>query len=78
MHNIGDAAYVAVNYHTFLPFFLLGGMLFTVLVIHIILFKRLKPYHTVEQNRTNSSKANGDVVELVSNQQEETTETEMT
>ena len=78
MHNIGDAAYVAVNYRTFLPFFLLGGMLFTVLVIHIILFKRLKPYHTVEQKHTNSSKANGDVVELVSNQQEEATETEVT
>ena len=72
---IGDAAYVAVNYRTFLPFFLLGGMLFIVLVVHIILFKRLKPYHTVEQKH---SKANGDVVELVSNQQEEATETEVT
>ena len=48
------------------------------LVIHIILFKRLKPYHTVEQKHTNGIKANGDVVELVSNQQEEATETEVT
>ena len=74
---VGDAAYVAANYRTFLPFFLLGGMLFTVLVIHTILFKRLKPYHTIEQKYTNG-KANGDVVELVSTPQEEAIETEVT
>ena len=47
--HTGDAAYVAANYRTFLPMFLMGGMLFTVLVIYIILFRKLKPVGTNRQ-----------------------------
>lgn len=50
MHHAGDAAYVGANYHTYLPMFLLGGMLFTVLVIHVILFRKLKPVETSRYN----------------------------
>ena len=52
-------------------------MLFTILVIYIILFKKLKPYHSIEQKYTHG-KANGDVVELVTAKQEEAIETEVT
>ena len=75
--NTGEAAYVAANHRSFLPIFLLGGMLFTVLVIYVILFKKLKPYHSIEQKYTHSN-ANGDVVELVTAKQDETIETEVT
>lgn len=74
---IGDAAYVGANYRTFLPFFILGGMLFAVLVIYVILFRKLKPYHSVEHKYTNR-KAKDDVVELVTEQEAEATETEAT
>ena len=46
MATLGDAAYVAANYRTFLPMFVMGGMLFTVLVFHVMLFKKLKPVET--------------------------------
>jgi len=75
---VGNAAYVGANYRTFLPIFLLGGMLFTVLVIYIILFRKLKPYYSI-QSRHSHGKANGDVVELVtSNCKETIPETEET
>ena len=77
LYNTGEAAYVAANHRSFLPIFLLGGMLFTILVIYIILFKKLKPYHSIEQKYTHG-KANDDVVELVTAKQEEAIETEVT
>ena len=60
----GDAAYVAANHRTHLPLLLLAGMLIAVLLIYTLLFRRLKPYHTVQQNKDHGD-ANGDVVELV-------------
>ena len=47
---IGDAAYVGANYRTYLPMFVMGGMLFTVLVFHVILFRKLKPVETGRRN----------------------------
>ena len=68
---------MGANYRTFLPILLLGGMLFTVLVFHIILFKKIKPYYNIEQKRK-SGKDDEDIVELASSQQEEVPETVIT
>ena len=49
-HCIGDAAYVGANYRTYLPMLVMGGMLFTVLMFHVILFRKLKPVETGRRN----------------------------
>ena len=66
-----------MDYRTFLPMFLMGGMLLTVLVIYVILFRRLKPYYSIKRNQAHY-KTNGDVVELVEVQEEVIVETEVT
>ena len=68
---------MGANYRTFLPILLLGGMLFTVLVFHIMLFKKIKPYYSIEQKHT-SGKVDEDIVELATTQQEEALETVVT
>ena len=54
---------MAANHRTYFPLLLLAGMLFAVLVTFTLLFRQLKPYHTVQHKHR--SDANGDVVELV-------------
>ena len=60
----GDAAYVAADYRTYFPILLLAGILAVMLIIYIILFRQLKPYHSIQQT-SHHDDANGDVVELV-------------
>ena len=73
----GNAVYIAANYRTFLPIFLLGGMLLAVLVIYIILFRQLKPYYSIQHKHT-QGKANGDLIELVTSKETSDSETEVT
>lgn len=60
---LGDAAYVAANHRTYLPILLLAGLISIVLVIYLLLFRKFKPYHSIETASDNVG--NGDVVELV-------------
>lgn len=70
--HLGDAAYVAANHRTYLPILLLAGLLSTVLVIYLMLFRKLKPYHSVSKRHqtANVNVGNDDVVELIEPQQD--------
>lgn len=52
-------------------------MLFAVLVIYIILFRKLKPYYSIEHKHA-LGKANGDVIELVTEKEEDIETEEVT
>ena len=85
---LGDAAYVAANHRTYLPILLLAGLISTVVVIYLILFRKLKPYHSIKKGHktangavSNGDVSNGDVVELVEAEQDvsqEVVESEVT
>jgi len=63
---------VAVNHRTYLPILVLAGLISTVVVIYLILFKKLKPYHSINKGHETASGnvVNGDVVELVEAEQD--------
>jgi len=58
---------VAANHRTYLPILLLAGLISVVVVIYLILFRKLKPYHSITKGHETASDnmGNGDVVELV-------------
>ena len=64
---------MAANHHTYFPLLTLAGMLFAVLVMFALLFRRLKPSHGIRQKH--HSDANGDVIKLTDhdNLEQETT-----
>ena len=77
----GDAAYVAANHRTYFPLLLLAGMLLAVLMIYAILFRQLKPYHSVQQKHPHSDADSEDVEMIITDRncdQEFSTTSEVT